>query len=126
MQTMKSKYGKVVPLKEVCRVENESVTVKDDVEYYYLEVPDISPQTGTITNIRRVIGKEIGDSFHKFYAGDILFTRINPRISRVAIVPEIKGYGLVSKEVYRIVYKDNEYIWDLREMKVHREYPLRF
>lgn len=34
----------------------------------------------------------------------------NPRISRVAIVPEIKGYGLVSKEVYRIVYKDNEYI----------------
>lgn len=109
-ETMKSKYGKVVPLKEVCRVENESVTVKDDVEYYYLEVPDISPQTGTITNIRRVMGKEIGDSFHKFYAGDILFTRINPRISRVAIVPEIKGYGLVSKEVYRIVYKDNEYI----------------
>ena len=109
-ETMKSKYGKVVPLKEVCRVENESVTVKDDVEYYYLEVPDISPQTGTITNIRRVMGKGIGDSFHKFYAGDILFTRINPRISRVAIVPEIKGYGLVSKEVYRIVYKDNEYI----------------
>lgn len=109
-QSMQTQYGKVVPLKEVCCIENDSVTVKDDVEYYYLEVPDISPQTGTITNIRRVMGKEIGDSFHKFYAGDILFTRINPRISRVAIVPDIEEYGLVSKEVYRIVYKENEYI----------------
>lgn len=109
-KSMQTQYGKVVPLKEVCSIENDSVTVKDDVEYYYLEVPDISPQTGTITNIRRVMGKEIGDSFHKFYAGDILFTRINPRISRVAIVPDIDDYGLVSKEVYRIVYKENEYI----------------
>ncbi len=109
-ESMGAKYGKVVPLKEVCRIENESVTVKDDVEYYYLEVPDISPQTGTITNIRRVKGSEIGDSFHKFYAGDILFTRINPRISRVAIVPDIEEFGLVSKEVYRIVYKKNKYI----------------
>ena len=86
------------------------VNVKDDVDYYYLEVPDISPQTGTITNIRRVKGRDIGDSFHKFYTGDILFTRINPRISRVAIAPELKEYGIVSKEVYRIVYKDNTYI----------------
>ena len=109
-QLMKQQYGKVVPLGEVCTIENNSVNVKDDVDYYYLEVPDISPQTGTITNIRRVKGKDIGDSFHKFYAGDILFTRINPRISRVAIAPELKEYGIVSKEVYRIVYKDNAYI----------------
>lgn len=107
---MKAEYGKVIPLKDVCIIENDSVTVKNDMEYYYLEVPDISPQTGTITNIRRVKGEDIGDSFHKFYAGDILFTRINPRISRVTIVPEIDGYGLVSKEVYRIVYKENQYI----------------
>lgn len=109
-QLMKEQYGKVVPLGEVCTIENNSVNVKDDVDYYYLEVPDISPQTGTITNIRRVKGRDIGDSFHKFYTGDILFTRINPRISRVAIAPELKEYGIVSKEVYRIVYKDNAYI----------------
>lgn len=109
-RSMKAEYGKVIPLKDVCTIENDSVTVKNDMEYYYLEVPDISPQTGTITNIRRVKGEDIGDSFHKFYAGDILFTRINPRISRVTIVPEIKDYGLVSKEVYRIVYKENQYI----------------
>lgn len=107
---MQEQYGEVVPLKEVCIVDNNSVTVKDGTEYYYLEVPDISPKTGTITNIRKVMGKDIGDSFHKFYAGDILFTRINPRISRVAIVPDIDDYGIVSKEVYRIVYKKNKYI----------------
>lgn len=109
-KSMKAEYGKVIPLKEVCTIENDSVSVKNDMEYYYLEVPDISPQTGTITNIRRVKGEDIGDSFHKFYAGDILFTRINPRLSRVTIVPDIKNYGLVSKEVYRIVYKENQYI----------------
>ena len=109
-QLMQTKYGKVVPLGAVCAIENNSVNVKDEVDYYYLEVLDISPQTGTITNIRKVKGCDIGDSFHKFYAGDILFTRINPRISRVAIAPEVEGYGIVSKEVYRIVYKENEYI----------------
>lgn len=109
-QLMQAQYRKVVPLGEVCRIENDTVNVKDEDEYYYLEVPDISPQTGTITNIRKVKGKNIGDSFHKFYGGDILFTRINPRISRVAIAPEIEHYGIVSKEVYRIVYKKNKYV----------------
>ena len=36
-----------------CSIENNSINVKDDVDYYYLEVPDISPQTGTITNIKK-------------------------------------------------------------------------
>lgn len=107
---MQEQYGEVVPLKEICSIDNASVAIKDDAEYYYLEVPDISPQTGTITNIRKVKGNAIGDSFHKFYPGDILFTRINPRISRVAIVPNLDNFGIVSKEVYRIVYKANKYI----------------
>lgn len=103
-------YSKVIPLSAVCTIENESVCVNSNIVYDYLEVPDISPQTGSITNIRRVKGSELGDSFHKFYEDDILFTRINPRINRVAIAPKIKDYGIMSKEIYRIVYKDNSYI----------------
>lgn len=80
-------YSKVIPLSAVCTIENESVSVCSNTVYNYLEVPDISPQTGSITNIRRVKGSELGDSFHKFYEDDILFTRINPRINRVAIAP---------------------------------------
>lgn len=103
-------YNKVIPLSAVCTIENESVSVDSSAVYNYLEVPDISPKTGSITNIRKVKGSELGDSFHKFYEDDILFTRINPRINRVAIAPKIKDYGIMSKEIYRIVYKDNPYI----------------
>lgn len=107
---LEQKYRKVVPLAEICTIENISVSVDKKKSYYYLEVPDISPQTGSITNIRRVQGEVLGDSFHLFEAGDILFTRINPRINRVAIAPPIKEQGIMSKEIYRIKYKDNEYI----------------
>lgn len=103
-------YKEVIPLAEVCSVVNESVSVRANTIYNYLEVPDISPQTGSITNVRKVSGKEIGDSFHLFYGGDILFTRINPRINRVAIAPPVKPFGIMSKEIYRILYKKNKYI----------------
>ena len=103
-------YSKVIPLSAVCTIENESISVCSSTIYNYLEVPDISPQTGSITNIRRIKGYELGDSFHKFYEDDILFTRINPRINRVAIAPKVRDYGIMSKEIYRIVYKENEYI----------------
>lgn len=104
------KFPKLVALKEVCSIENESINVVKDKVYNYLEVPDISAHTGTITNIRKLYGREIGESFNKFYSGDILFTRINPRKNRVAIAPEIDDFGIVSKEVYIIKYKDNPYI----------------
>ena len=53
------------PLKEICSIDNASVAIKDDAEYYYLEVPDISPQTGTITNIRKVITGTASNSFNR-------------------------------------------------------------
>lgn len=107
---LEERFRKVIPLSEVCEIHNESISVNDNTIYNYLEVPDISPQTGSITNVRRIKGNELGDSFHKFYEGDILFTRINPRINRVAIAPNIKGFGIMSKEIYRVVYKKNKYI----------------
>ena len=103
-------YKEVIPLAEVCSVVNESVSVRANTIYNYLEVLDISRHTGSITNVRKVSGKEIGDSFHLFYGGDILFTRINPRINRVAIAPPVKPFGIMSKEIYRILYKKNKYI----------------
>jgi len=108
---LKLQFPILVPLKEVCTIDNESINVDPSKIYQYLEVPDISAYTGTITNIRKLKGKELGsNSFHKFEAGDILFTRINPRKNRVAIAPPIKDFGIVSKEVYRIKYLPNPYI----------------
>lgn len=108
---LQEKFPQLVPLKDVCRVENQLVRIQPEKMYQYLEVPDISEFTGTITNIRCVMGSSLGStSFYKFQAGDILFTRINPRKSRVAIAPPIDGDCIVSKEVFRLVYKDNPYI----------------
>lgn len=101
----------LVPLGDVCCISNETVSVNKGEVYTYLEVPDISETTGVITNIRRVTGLSLNQSsYHKFCAGDILFTRINPRKSRISIAPPIDGFGIVSKEVYRIQIKPNPYI----------------
>ncbi len=100
-----------VPLGKVCEIQNETVRIDPDGMYQYLEVPDISDTTGAITNIRKVRGKDLTQtSYYMFRAGDILFVRINPRISRIAIVPPIDGFGITSKEVYRIAWKPNSYI----------------
>lgn len=107
---LEKRFERLVPLSMVCKVNNESINVIANQIYNYLEVPDISPQTGTITNIRRKYGAEIGDSFHVFHEGDILFSRINPRKNRVAIAPPVNDFGIVSKEVYILKYKENEYI----------------
>ncbi len=105
------KFPLLVPLGAVCKVCNESVSILGTSMYNYLEVPDISETTGVVTNVRKLKGSELNQSsFHKFYAGDILFTRINPRKSRIAIAPPINGFGIVSKEVYRIELKSNPYI----------------
>ena len=108
---LESKFPLLVPLSEVCTINNETISVRHDKLYYYLEVPDISEGTGIITNIRKIKGEDLKQSsFHKFYPGDILFTRINPRKSRIAIAPPIDSFGIVSKEVFRIQIKDNPYI----------------
>ena len=105
-------FNVLVPLKSVCRISNLTTRIHYDDEYYYLEVPDISEETGMISNIRKLRGEEItSKSLYKFFPGDILFTRINPRKSRIAIVPPIDGFGVVSKEVYRLeIIEDNGYI----------------
>ena len=105
---LKKTYNNAVPLSDVCYIENISERINENTEYAYLEIPDITPMTGLISNIRHMRGSAItADSLYAFEAGDILFTRINPRISRVAIVPPIKIKGVVSKEVFRIKMIEN-------------------
>lgn len=109
--TLKQKFSVLVPLGTVCSIENISIAINPNDYYSYLEVPDISETTGVITNIRRLPGCQLHQtSFHQFFSGDILFTRINPRKNRIAIAPPLNGYGIMSKEIFRIVWKDNPYI----------------
>ena len=88
------------------------MTPSAEEKYFYLEIPDISSNTGTISNIRQVFGSEIKSSMHVFHGGDIVFSRINPRKNRVTVIPEEIQKGLVSKEAYILKIKKNRYIND--------------
>jgi len=109
-EELKRQFTQFVPLRELFNIENISISIVPESEYFYLEIPDIS-ETGYIGNVRRLKGTQINaDSLYQFSEGDILFSRINPRRNRIVIVPPIKGNGVVSKEMYRIVYKKNSWI----------------
>lgn len=106
------KFKNLIPLSDVCNIVNINTPICDEEKYSYLEIPDISNDTGLISNIRKIKGSMFKSTgLHHFEGGDILFTRINPRISRVAMAPDIKiENGVVSKEVFIIKYKENPYI----------------
>ncbi len=104
------KFNMVVPLNEICEVKNVSKNPLFTEMYYYLEIPDISPNTGAISNIRYVKGININSSMHIFHGGDVIFSRINPRKNRVTVIPQEIKEGLVSKEAYILKLKKNEFV----------------
>lgn len=110
LQNLQTKYSKLKRLDTICRFKHTSITPQKDAEYKYLEIPDVSPITGVISNIRIYKGKEIGDSFYKAKGGDLAYCRINPRKNRVFIIPEDIDEVLISKEAYLIELLDNEYV----------------
>lgn len=97
-------------LDKICKFKHSSFTPNIAEKYRYLEIPDISPVTGAISNIRLLNGNEIGNSFYKAKGGDLAFCRINPRKSRVFIIPDELDEVLISKEAYIIELISNEYI----------------
>ena len=108
LEYLNLQFKNLVPLKEICEINNIRTTIKKEKEYCYLEVPDISPDTGLISNVRRLTGDEItASSLYSFVEYDLLFTRINPRKSRIAIAPPITGTGVMSTEIFRLQIIDN-------------------
>lgn len=102
IQNLHKKFLSLKRLDKVCRFRNKSITPKKDEDYFYLEIPDISPDTGTISNIRKMKGAEIGSSFYVAHGGDLAYCRINPRKNRVFIIPNEIDTVLISKEAYVI------------------------
>lgn len=109
---IKGKFETVIPLKELCVIQTLSKTPLPSEQYYYLEIPDISPQTGAISNIHYVEGSQIKSSMNVFHGGDVIFSRINPRKNRVTVIPQIIKEGLVSKEAYILKLKENDFVND--------------
>lgn len=94
------KFTALQPIKKVCKIEAKSITPKSNELYNYIEIPDITPTTGSISNVRKLPGSAIGNSFYVAHGGDLVYCRINPRKNRVFIIPEEFGEVLVSKEAF--------------------------
>ncbi len=94
------RFPKLKRLDSVCRFAHESFTPQKNISYRYLEIPDISPTTGVVSNIRIIKGESLGSSFYLAKGGDLAYCRINPRKNRVFIIPECLDNVLISKEAY--------------------------
>ena len=102
IKNLHKKFSTLKRLDKICTFNNVSIAPKKDIEYYYLEIPDVSPDTGTISNIRKLKGDEIGNSFYVAHGSDLAYCRINLRKNRVFIIPKDLDTVLVSKEAYII------------------------
>lgn len=104
------RFPKLKRLDNICRFTHESITPNKNMKYRYLEIPDISPTTGVISNIRILKGENLGNSFYLAKGGDLAYCRINPRKNRVFIIPECIDQVLISKEAYILELKDDSEI----------------
>lgn len=99
-ENLYQKFSKLRRLNSICKFSHNSFTPKAEIQYRYLEIPDVSPTTGVISNIRIMKGQDIGNSFYVAKGGDLAYCRINPRKNRVYIIPENLDEVLISKESY--------------------------
>jgi type I restriction enzyme M protein len=101
IEKIKNSGAKFQKLGEIARVTQPKICPgkKPEFEINYLEVPDISENTGMISNIRKIKGKYILGCKVKFESGDILFTRLYPDKGRIAIIPDEIKEGATSTEI---------------------------
>jgi type I restriction enzyme M protein len=108
LEEIKKSGANVKKLSEIATITQKRINPSKtpDKEFYYLEVPDISEDTGMIGNIRKIKGKYINGNKVHFKSGDVLFTRLYPDKNRIIIVPEEIKEGVCSDEIYLIRPKD--------------------
>ena len=103
-------FSKLRRLDSICKFAHVSYTPAKNRSYRYLEIPDISPTTGVISNIRILKGENLGNSFYLAKGGNLAYCRINPRKNRVFIISECLDEVLISKEAYILELLDDSEI----------------
>lgn len=107
---LRKRFPNLERMDKVCKFIHTSFSPNRSQLYHYLEIPDVSPTTGAISNIRKMNGDDIGDSFYVARGGDLAYCRINPRKNRVFIIPENVEEVLISKEAYILSLKEDSKI----------------
>lgn len=99
----KKKFG------QIATVKSNLVDPKDYLDFPHIAPDNIEKRTGKLLEYRTIKEDKVQSSKHKFYPGQILYSKIRPYLSKVVI---IDFEGLCSADMYPIETELNtKYLW---------------
>ena len=99
----KKKFG------DSAEIKSNLVDPKDYLTYPHIAPDNIEKRSGLLLDYRTIEEDGVTSGKHRFYAGQILYSKIRPYLSKVVIVD---FDGLCSADMYPIEAKgDTKYLW---------------
>lgn len=92
-------HWKSVPFRRIAKVQCNLVHPFDNLEMLQISPDSIEKDYGKIIKIKTVAEANIDSDNHRFYKGQILYSKIRPLLNKVTIAPED---GLCSADMYPI------------------------
>ena len=104
-----SNCWKDVCFDEVATVKSNLVDPKDYLDFPHIAPDNIEKKTGVLLEYRTIREDKVKSGKHRFYAGQILYSKIRPYLSKVVIAD---FDGLCSADMYPVEAKENtKYLW---------------
>lgn len=92
-------HWKSVPFRRIAKVQCNLVHPFENLEMLQISPDSIEKDSGKIIKIKTVAEANIDSDNHRFYKGQILYSKIRPLLNKVTIAPED---GLCSADMYPI------------------------
>ena len=92
-------HWKSVPFRRIAKVQCNLVHPFDNLEMLQISPDSIEKDSGKIIKIKTVAEANIDSDNHRFYKGQILYSKIRPLLNKVTIAPDD---GLCSADMYPI------------------------
>lgn len=96
---------------EVAIIRSNLVDPKEYQDYPHIAPDNIEKKTGRLLEYRTIAEDKVKSGKHRFYSGQILYSKIRPYLSKVVMV---SFDGLCSADMYPIESKDEmnpKYLW---------------
>ena len=98
------KHWNVTKFKYICSVKTNLVNVKKYQEYPQISPDNIEKDSGILLNYSTVAEAGVISDNHLFFKGQILYSKIRPKLNKVTIAP---FNGLCSADMYPIETNEN-------------------
>lgn len=95
--------------KDVASVKSNLVSPSEYLDYPHIAPDNIEKRTGRLLEYRTIREDKVTSGKHRFYSGQILYSKIRPYLSKVVIV---EFDGLCSADMYPIETElDTKFLW---------------